>query len=83
MSKHDHLWNSMPLDERKRLAPYMIENQILHLRQVRAVIIRAHATELHELDEWIKNCERSLREEEASTVSPSDCADVENAGGSQ
>lgn len=61
MSKHNHLWNDMSLDERKRLAPYMLESQILHLRQARGIIVRAHAAELRELDEWIKNCERSLR----------------------
>jgi hypothetical protein len=68
VSKHDHLFNDLPFEERKRLAPYMIESQIRHLAQARALIVRAHNAELRELDLWIQNCERSLREEEADAL---------------
>jgi hypothetical protein len=59
-NEHTHLWNDMPFEERKRLMPYMIETHILHLQQVRSMIIEAHKAELRKLDGWIKNCEESL-----------------------
>lgn len=60
---HSHLWNGMPFEERKRLMPFMIETQILHLRQVRGMIVEAHHAELRKIDAWIANCEESLRKE--------------------
>lgn len=61
---HTHLWNNLPLQERERLHPYMIEQQILHLKQAREVIARRQAATLKEIDDWIKNCERSLKDAE-------------------
>jgi len=60
MSKHDKLWNDLSDAERKRLMPYQIESQILHMRQCREVAVRNHKRQLRELDEWIKNLEREL-----------------------
>lgn len=60
-SKHTHLWNELPEDVRKKLAPYMIESQILHIWQVQQEMIRAHKSAMNHLDDWIANCERSLR----------------------
>lgn len=65
MGNHDHLWNDMPIEERRRLSPYMIETQILHLEQARAVLAREQARVLRELDNWIANCRDSLRREVA------------------
>jgi hypothetical protein len=48
-----HLWNDMPLEERERLYPYMTETHVLHLKQVRTMIIDAHKAELRKLDGWI------------------------------
>lgn len=66
MGIHDKLFNDMPLEERKRLAPYMIETQILHLRQARAELVHGHQATLARLDSWIKNCEQSLLKEVGS-----------------
>jgi len=60
MSEHDHLWNNMPIEERERLMPYEMANHALHLKQVRAVLVRGHKKTLAELDDWIKNIERDL-----------------------
>lgn len=60
---HDHLWNDMPIEERKRLMPHMIESQILHLEQARAILAKEQQRVLRELDNWIGNCRESLRKE--------------------
>lgn len=65
MSEHDHIWNELPFAERKRLAPYMMETQILHLTQARMMIVRNHNRQLAELDAWIGNIQRSLKNPEA------------------
>lgn len=61
LSNHTHLWNELPEDVRKKLAPYMIEAQILHIWQVQQAMIRAHKSAMKEIDDWIENCEHSLR----------------------
>lgn len=66
MGVHDKLFNDMPFEERKRLAPYMIETQILHLKQARTELVKGHQATLARLDGWIKNCEESLRKEVVS-----------------
>ena len=60
MDRFDHLWNDLPLEERNRLLPHMIESQIRHLRMTRAIIVRGHKRTLAELDDWIGNLERGL-----------------------
>ena len=67
MSEHNHLFSEMPVEERKRLMPYMIETQILHLQQARSMIVAAHKAELRKLDDWIANCKRHLKKEEAAS----------------
>ena len=62
MSKFDHLWNDLPFEERMRLHPYQIESQILHLKQARALLVRGHQRNMAELNTWIKNLERGLRD---------------------
>lgn len=63
MGVHDHLWNDMPIEDRKRLMPYEIETHILHLEQCREMIVKNHKRQLQELDDWIKNCHRTLGKE--------------------
>lgn len=58
--KYKKLWNDLAIEERKRLMPYQIESQILHLRQGREVAVQNHKRHLRELDDWIKNLEQEL-----------------------
>lgn len=60
--KHTHLWNDLPIAERERLAPYQMESQILHLQQARSLIVKNHTRTLEEIDAWIANIRRSLKE---------------------
>lgn len=62
MSEHSHLWNDLPLSERERLMPHQIETQIQHLEQCRAMIVRNHERQVREIDDWIKNCRKSLQQ---------------------
>mgnify|MGYP000443856071 CR=1 FL=1 len=64
MSEHTNLWNDLPFDERKRLSPYMMEMQILHLTQARSMIVNNHHRQLAELDAWIGNIQRALKNPE-------------------
>ena len=57
-----HLWNDMAQDERKRLLPHSIESQLLHIWQCKQVAIRAHRKHMAELDEWMLNLQKSLKE---------------------
>lgn len=59
-TKHSHLWNDLPFEERKRLMPYQIQSQMLHVAQCRAKAVRAHKAHLKELDELYANLERGL-----------------------
>ena len=61
MAEFDHLWNDLPLDERKRLTPYQLESQIRHLRTARKTIVKGHARTLADIDQWIGNLETELR----------------------
>lgn len=54
-SHFDHLWNDLPKEERKRLMPHMVEDQYLHIWQVKQKAIRAHKAHMAELNAWMKN----------------------------
>lgn len=60
MSKYAHLWNNLPIEERKRLMPYAIETQIVHLKQGRLKAVEAHKKCLRDFDDHIRNCQRDL-----------------------
>ena len=55
-----HLWNDLPIEERKRLMPNMIETQILHVWQCKRIAILAHKKHMAQLNDWIKNLESDL-----------------------
>ena len=62
-SDFSNLWNDLPFDERKRLAPYQIARQIRHVKQCKRIAVSAHKRHMHELDSWIKdlaNASKSL-----------------------
>lgn len=54
-NNHKYLWNELHIDERKRLMPHQIENQILHIWQCKQKAIKAHKAHMKELDQWISN----------------------------
>lgn len=60
IDQHTHLWNNMPIEERKRLMPYMIESQKLHIIQCRKKAVDAHKAHMKTLDEWIKSLDNEL-----------------------
>jgi len=60
-SKHTHLWNDLPADDRHRMMPHMIESQWLHIWQVKQKAIEAHNRHMKELDDWMKNLETGLK----------------------
>lgn len=55
-----HLWNDMSREERDHLVPYHIESQILHIWQVKQVVIKNHKHHMKELDDWMKNLVHTL-----------------------
>lgn len=59
---HDftHLWNDLPEEERKRLLPFLMEKQILHIWQVKQKAIANHKRFLAELNEWENGINREL-----------------------
>ncbi len=59
---HTHLWNDLPIEERLRLHPYMIETQIRHLEQAKRVAIEAHQKYLRDMNDWIGNLKSKLKE---------------------
>lgn len=62
-SKCPRVWNEMSPEHRSRLQPYMIDSHILHLQQVRTIIVKHHQAELRELDKWIQNLKEDLRKD--------------------
>lgn len=60
-TKHTHLWNDLPLEERSRLHPYMIETHILHLEQTREKIIRHHNGTIEDINKHIDNLKQALK----------------------
>ena len=50
-----HLWNDLPLEERERLMPHMVECQKLHIWQCKQKAIASHRKHMRELDDWLKN----------------------------
>lgn len=60
-NEHSHLWNDLPDAERKRLVPFLIESQVLHLEQTRSMIVRGHERTLAELDAQIVNLKSELK----------------------
>tara|TARA_Y100000310_G_C20279301_1_gene621821 strand:- start:43 stop:273 length:231 start_codon:yes stop_codon:yes gene_type:complete len=57
---HNSLWNDLPIDERKRLMPYQMESQILHIWQCKQKAIDAHKAHMKQLDDWMENIKRDL-----------------------
>lgn len=60
-----HLWNDLPFEKRVSLMPYQMETKILHLWQVRKVIVDNHKSTLALLDSWIRNIESDLEKHRA------------------
>jgi len=60
-SKFDHLWNDLPDDETERLMPHMIESQIRHIEQCKAIAVRAHKKHMIERNGWIGNLRNGLK----------------------
>jgi len=56
-----HLWNDLPIDERKRLMPYVVEAQKLHIWQCKQKAIAAHNNHMRELNDWLKNLDLELK----------------------
>ena len=57
----NHLWNNLPIEERKRLMPHMVESQKLHIWQCKQKAILAHKKHMKELDAWIANLDSDLK----------------------
>ena len=60
-SDFDHLWNYLSFNERKRLAPYMIEAHKLHVWQCKQIAIKAHKKHMADLDDLLKNLNDELQ----------------------
>lgn len=56
-----HLWNDLPIEERKRLMPHAMESQILHLEQSKLHVIRAHKKCMADFNDQIKNIKDDLK----------------------
>jgi hypothetical protein len=61
-SDFTHLWNDLPFEERKRLTPYMVETQKLHIWQCKQRAILAHKEHMRGFDDWIACIDRALEE---------------------
>jgi len=55
-------FNNMPFEYREIACNDMIHDHILHLKQSRSVTIKNHKRHLREIDDHIKNLERSILE---------------------
>lgn len=64
--KHTDDWNEQtPIEERMRLAPYMIETHILHLEQFKEAAVRNHNRLIGEINDHIRNLRASLSRKES------------------
>lgn len=59
-NNHSSLWNDLSIDERKRLMPYQMETQILHIWQCKQKAIQAHKEHMKQLDDWMANIKQDL-----------------------
>lgn len=59
-SQFSYLWNNLPKEERVRLMPHAAESQLLHIEQVKRVIIRNHKRQLKEINDWQNNIRKEL-----------------------
>ncbi len=57
---YEHLWNDLPDEERKRLMPYEIENEIVKIQQTREMVVQGHKATLRRIDAWITSLQTSL-----------------------
>ena len=55
-----HLWSDLPIEERQRLMPHIVESQKTHIIQCKNKAIAAHKAHMKSLDDWIKNLEAEL-----------------------
>jgi len=55
-----HLFNDLPKEERARLMPHMMESQLLHIEQVKLVLVRSHRKALKEINDWQNNIRKDL-----------------------
>lgn len=56
----DYLWNDLPLDERDRLMPHMIEAQKLNVWKCKQKAVSAHRKHMKELDAWLASLDNEL-----------------------
>ncbi len=51
-------FNSLPFEEREKLAPTLNETRLNTLKAAREIEVRRHRATLKEIDAWIANCEK-------------------------
>ena len=60
-NKFSYLWNDLPVEERHRLMPHMIESQKVHIWQCKQKAIAAHKRLMRELNDRIKELDNELK----------------------
>lgn len=59
-NEYNHLWNDLPMEERERLMPHLVENQLLNIWQCKQKAIKAHKQHIKELDDWMASIKQCL-----------------------
>lgn len=57
---YSHLWNDLPIAERERLMPYMLQIHMRHIRSCKQKAILAHQAYLADMDKQLKIIDEAL-----------------------
>lgn len=60
-NNHVDLWNDLPIEERKRLMPHVLETQLLNIWQCKQKAIKNHNKHIKELDDWMLSIKKELQ----------------------
>ncbi len=60
-TQFSHLWNDLPIEERRRLLPSMVESHRLHIWQSKQKAIRAHNALMKDFNEHLASLDSELR----------------------
>lgn len=59
-NRFNNLWNDLPIEERSRLMPHMIEMQKLHVWQCKQKAITAHKAHMKQLNDLMEALDKEL-----------------------
>ena len=72
MSIFSDIWNAQPLETRKLMSGMIMKHDLRNIKIIREMVVRNHKRTLTEIDAWVANLEKNLKQAERELTPPKD-----------